>query len=83
VPPPVCALADTRSLGAAAHSAGQAMARSIEACNRQRKFTMTKGQHGNKEAKKPKKVAAVAQLPASGTLVPVTPAAAPPRTKKR
>ncbi len=44
---------------------------------------MSKGQHGNKEAKKPKKVAGAVQLPPVGALVPIVPAAAPPRAKRR
>jgi hypothetical protein len=46
-----------------------------------KEIPMSKGQHGNKEAKKPKKAAV--QVPLAETLVPITPATAPPRAKKR
>jgi hypothetical protein len=43
---------------------------------------MSKGQHGNKEAKKPKKVRSPA-LPSSSTVVPAAPADVPDRFKRK
>jgi len=43
---------------------------------------MSKRQHGNKEAKKPKKAPAPIQPATPGGLTPLVPAAAPPRFKR-
>jgi hypothetical protein len=44
--------------------------------------TMSKGQRGNKEAKKPKKAPASTKPLAPGGSTPTAPAAAPPRLKR-
>ena len=44
---------------------------------------MTKGQHGNKEAKKPKKVTPVVKSPGTGTDAPALPNGSKPVLQKR
>ena len=46
-------------------------------------LSMTKGQHGNKEAKKPKKVTPVVKSPATGTDAPTPPNGSKPVLQKR